>query len=124
MKIFSLGTSNRTKEEFIDILRNYKIEIVVDVRHFPTSKFFPHFKKENLEKILKEKKINYYHIEKLGGYRKGGYQSYTKTKEFKEGLNELISLFNNKNLAIICAERFPWKCHRFFCSKRTRKFRI
>ena len=73
MKIYTLGTSNRPLNEFLEILRKYQIETVVDVRHFPTSKLFPHFKKENLEKFLKESGIEYYHLEKLGGYRKGGY---------------------------------------------------
>jgi len=37
-KIFTLGTSTREKEEFLEILRNYQIKIVVDVRRWPTSK--------------------------------------------------------------------------------------
>lgn len=117
MKIFTLGTSNRSREEFLEILKEYKIGIIVDVRHWPTSKLFPHFKKENLEKFLKEKGIEYFHIEKLGGYREGGYENYTKTKEFKEGLDELIRISENKNSAIICAEKLPWKCHRAFIAR-------
>jgi len=127
MEIFTLGTSNRTLEEFLEILKEYKIGTVVDVRHWPTSRLFPHFKKENLERFLKENKIEYYHLEKLGGYREGGYQNYMKTDEFKEGLEELIriSQFYNcekvKNVAIICAEKFPWKCHRALISQELEK---
>ena len=116
MKIFTLGTSNRTQKEFLEILKKYKIGVVVDVRHFPTSRLFPHFKKENLEKFLKENGIEYYHIEKLGGFREGGYENYTKTKEFQDGLKELIKVKSN-NLVIICAEKFPWKCHRAFIAR-------
>lgn len=104
-------------EEFLEILKEYKIEVIIDVRHWPTSRLFSHFRKENLEKFLKENKIDYYHIEKLGGFREGGYEKYTKTKEFKEGLEELIKISKSKNLAIICAEKFPWKCHRVFIAK-------
>ena len=118
MKIYTLGTSNRPLNEFLEILRKYQIETVVDVRYFPTSKLFPHFKKENLEKFLKENKIEYYYIEKLGGYRKGGYEEYTKTKEFEEGLEELIKISKLRNLVIICAEKLPWKCHRAFITKK------
>lgn len=121
MKFYTLGTSNRSLEEFLEILREYKIEKIVDVRHFPTSKLFPHFKKENLGKFLKEKGIEYFHIEKLGGYREGGYENYMKTKEFKEGLEELIKIAKNQNLVIICAEKFPWKCHRAFIARELEK---
>lgn len=120
-KIYTLGTSNRTQEEFLEILDFYQIKTVVDVRHWPTSKLFPHFKKENLEKILKEKGREYYHLENLGGYRKGGYEEYTKTKDFKEGLENLIQLTNKKAAVIICAERFPWKCHRAIIARELEK---
>jgi uncharacterized protein (DUF488 family) len=117
MEIYTLGTSNRSLEEFLEILKEYKIEAIVDVRHWPASKLFPHFKKENLEKFLKENGISYFHIEKLGGYREGGYENYMEGKEFKEGLEELIKIAENKRTAIVCAEKFPWKCHRVFISQ-------
>lgn len=124
LKIYTLGTSNRSLEEFLEILKSYQIEIVADVRHFPTSKFFPHFKKENLEKFLKENKIEYYHFEKLGGYREGGYENYMKTKEFQEGLEDLIKIAKIKNTLIICAEKLPWKCHRAFIARELEKRKI
>jgi uncharacterized protein (DUF488 family) len=117
MKIYTLGTSNRSIENFLEILKFYQISQVVDVRRFPTSKWFLHFKKENLEKILKENKIKYFHFEALGGFREGGYENYTKTEEFKKVLKELSGLAKKETTAIICAEKFPWKCHRFFIAK-------
>ena len=129
LKIYTLGTSNRSIKEFLEILKSYQIQTVIDVRRWPTSKWFEHFKKENLEKILSENNIKYLHFEKLGGYRSGGYEDYTKTKEFKEALKELIKIVyppqilkkfgraRNKNLAIICAEKLPWKCHRAYIAR-------
>jgi uncharacterized protein (DUF488 family) len=117
MKIYTLGTSNRSIENFLEILRFYQISQVVDVRRFPTSKRFFHFKKENLEKILKENKIKYFHFEALGGFREGGYENYTKTEKFKKALKELLELAKKENTVIICAEKFTWKCHRFFIAK-------
>ena len=116
-EIYTLGTSNRSIEEFLEILKEYKIEIVIDVRRWPTSKLFPYFKKENLEKFLAENKIEYFHFEKLGGFREGGYENYLKTKDFKEALKELIKIAKKKKLVIICAERLPWKCHRAFIAR-------
>jgi uncharacterized protein (DUF488 family) len=116
-QIYTLGTSNRPLDEFLEILKQYKIEVVIDVRRWPTSRLFPHFKKENLESALKENGIEYFHFEKLGGFRKGGYLSYTKTKEFNEALENLIRFAKKKNVLLICAEKFPWKCHRAFIAQ-------
>ncbi|MGB9613230.1 MAG: DUF488 family protein [Candidatus Margulisiibacteriota bacterium] len=124
VKIYTLGTSNRSIEEFLEILKNYQIQTVIDVRRWPTSKWFEHFKKENLEKILKENNIEYHHFEKLGGYRTGGYEEYTKTKEFKEVLKELIEISKFQNVVLICAERLPWKCHRAFIARELEKKKI
>ncbi len=81
--IYTVGTSNRTIEQFTDLLKRYNIEIVLDVRSFPTSRF-EHFKKENLCRYLKKEGFEYIHLKELGGYRKTGYKSHTKTSEFKE----------------------------------------
>lgn len=116
--IYTLGTSNRSIEEFFDILRFYQIQAVIDVRHWPTSKWFPHFKKENLILSCRDKEIDYYHYEKLGGFRKGGYEIYMESMEFKEGLKDLIKIAEKKITVIICAERLPWKCHRMLISRK------
>ncbi len=121
MKIYTLGTSNRLTEEFLEILKNYQIQAVIDVRRWPTSKWFEHFKKENLEKILAENNIEYCHFEKLGGYRRGGYETYINTKDFREALKELIKIAQNQPTVLICAEKLPWKCHRAYISRELEK---
>jgi uncharacterized protein (DUF488 family) len=112
--IHTVGTSNHTKDEFIDILKFYHIEIVVDVRSFPKSRF-KHFIKENLNKILEENGFSYIYLGKeLGGYRKNGYLAYTKSLSFKEGIKKLEQICNKGLTAFICAEKLPWKCHRLY----------
>lgn len=117
MIIYTLGTSNRTQEEFLEILKFYKIKAVADVRRWATSQRFPHFKKENLMKILPENNISYYHFEELGGYRRENYENYMKTSDFKMALEKLIRIGEKELTCIICAEKFPWRCHRRFISK-------
>lgn len=114
MEIYTLGTSTRTLEEFLEILKHFKIEVVIDVRHFPTSKRYPWFSKENLEKALPEEGIDYIWLEGLGGYRKEGYLAYTKTEEYKKALNKVIGLAKQKRICLICAERLWFRCHRRF----------
>ncbi len=115
--VFSLGTSNRSWEEFISLLQTYSIEMVVDVRSFPTSKF-PHFKKESLVQSLAEKAFGYYCLGKeLGGYRRGGYEVYTQTVEYLAGMELLERMASRCRSAILCAERLPWRCHRRFIGR-------
>ncbi|AEH22953.1 hypothetical protein TOPB45_0855 [Thermodesulfobacterium geofontis OPF15] len=117
MIIYTLGTSNRSEEEFLEILKFYQIKAIADVRRWPTSQRFPHFKKENLIKILFENSISYYHLEDLGGYRIENYENYMKTSNFKSALEKLIEIAKNDLTCIICAEKFPWRCHRRFIAK-------
>lgn len=111
-KIYTLGTGRRNEEDFIEILLSYDIKILIDVRSFPKSKI-PVFTREDLENLLKREGINYIFLGKeLGGFRKGSYEAYTKTEDFKKGIDKLENIAETGNAVLICAERFPWKCHR------------
>ena len=121
--IYTLGTSTRSSEEFIKILTSHGVEVVVDVRRFPSSRF-EHFCQEKLDDLLSEAGINYVYLgEKLGGYRRGGYQNFIATSEFQMGLKKLEEIAQNKRTAIICAERLPWRCHRRFIAVELEKHR-
>ena len=114
--IFTLGTSTRSAEEFITLLKEHGVEVVVDVRRFPTSRL-EHFRQERLTKILNEAGLDYVYMGKeLGGYRREGYRTFAATAEFQAGVDRLTQVAREKRTAIICAERFPWRCHRRFIS--------
>ena len=110
--IYTVGTSTRTKEEFIELLRHYHLTTVADVRSFPQSRF-EHFNRENLAKMLSEVAIDYVYLGKeLGGFRKGGYQAYTQSSAYQAGIYKLEEIAQKSSTAFMCAERFAWKCHR------------
>jgi uncharacterized protein (DUF488 family) len=120
-KIYTLGTDRRSEEDFIEILLAYDINALIDVRSFPRSRI-PVFSKENLEHLLGREGIEYHFLGKeLGGFRKGGYTSYIITDDFSKGINLLESIANMKRSVIICAERFPWKCHRKWIARELHK---
>lgn len=119
--IYTLGTSTRSPEEFIALLSGHGVAVVVDVRRFPTSRF-EHFRKENLARLLSNAGIDYVYMgEELGGYRPGGYQSFTTTAGFQANLGRFEEIALAKRAAIICAERFPWRCHRRFIALELEK---
>ncbi len=115
MKIWDIGHSTRTEKEFIALLHKNRIEAVVDVRRFPSSKKFPHFGKEHLEKVLEKNSIDYLWLgEKLGGFRKGGYEKWVSTDEFASGISQLEDKAHEKRTTFMCAEADFARCHRNF----------
>ena len=58
-KIFSIGHSNRTLQQFFEVLLAYDIEAVSDVRSVPSSRANPHFNKEVLDVVLPGSGIEY-----------------------------------------------------------------
>jgi len=103
--------------EFIEFLKGLEIGILVDVRRFPRSKN-PGFNSGNLEAELTKHMMGYVFMgETLGGYRRGGYEKYTQSEAYKEGIRKLHELAEEGNLAIMCLERSHKYCHRRFISE-------
>jgi len=95
--------------------------MVIDVRRFPTSRF-EHFNQLELAQLLAELQIDYVHLgDKLGGYRSGGYQAFTTSPEFKEGIKIVEKTASQKISVLLCAERLPWRCHRRFIALELEK---
>lgn len=129
--IWSIGHSNRTMDEFLNILHQFEIKNLTDVRAFPSSKNFPHFSKSQLSNVLEQNKINYTHLPLLGGKRKPlkdsmnngwrnpsfrAYADYMDTNMFSEGIKELCTLSQLNRTAYMCAEVLWWQCHRALIS--------
>ncbi|MFQ6137401.1 MAG: DUF488 family protein, partial [Candidatus Hydrothermarchaeales archaeon] len=119
MHLYTIGHSTKAFDELVDILRANGIDIVVDVRRFPRSKKNPQFNQEELKAKLPSTGMSYLWLgDLLGGYRKGGYESYTKTEEFERGINTLLDVATKGRTAIMCAEAVWFRCHRRFISDK------
>ena len=68
--IFTIGHSNHSWNDFILLLLNNHVNILVDVRRYPGSQAYPQFNREETAKQLKKEDITYVHIEMLGGRRR------------------------------------------------------
>ena len=51
-RIVTVGHSNRTLREFLDLLRAFRVRRLVDVRKFRKSRAFPHFNERRLGTAL------------------------------------------------------------------------
>src|SRR5687767_319810 len=68
-KLYSIGHSLRSAEEFISLLKTHGVEMLVDVRRFPGSRRYPQFNQDSLAQALNEAGIGYRHEPELGGRR-------------------------------------------------------
>jgi len=124
-KCFTIGYGDYPIDRFITFLQNIDIDTIIDVRSSPYSRFNPHFNRENLDKSLKEKDIQYQFMgDRLGGrYTDPGllfpdgtvdYRKVQDTENFQEGINEVLLIISSgKKIALMCAEKEPERCHRF-----------
>lgn len=127
--IFTVGHSNRSRPELLDVLHSAGIQILADVRRFPASRRYPHFNYGPLRDALASVGITYHHVPELGGYREPpvtsspspndgwpsgflrNYADYAMTERFQETLGRLRRL-SGPRLALMCAERGWTDCHR------------
>ena len=126
--IWTIGHSNRSIDELLDLLAGEQIELVADIRRFPASRAHPHFNAEALADSLAQHSIGYRHFVGLGGRRStrlsdspntawrvdsfNRYADYMTTSEFTAALDELIAAAAERRTAIMCSEAVPWRCHR------------
>lgn len=126
-RIWTVGHSTRSGEEFNEILLAHHINALVDVRSFPGSRRYPHFNKPELSRALELAGILYVHSPRLGGRRRPSpeskntawqnssfraYADHMETPEFQKGIEELLKLSEEKRTAVMCAEAVWWRCHR------------
>ncbi len=125
--VLTIGHSTRTLATFTDLLKAHGVARVVDVRTVPRSRRNPQFNRDTLPAALGAVGIGYTHMAGLGGLRhpRGdspntgwrtpgfqGFADYAQTAEFEASLKALIDLANREQVAIMCAEAVPWRCHR------------
>ena len=110
MRIWTIGHSTRTIDEFISLLKENEINLLADVRAWPGSKRYPQFNKDALAESLNAHGIRYEHFPELGGKRKSkpdsrntawrnasfrGYADYMETEQFQKGIERLLALTRN-----------------------------
>jgi len=130
-QIYTIGHSTREIEEFIAILKENNIDLLVDIRRYPSSRKFPQFHSKELEESLKKEKIDYIWMEDLGGRRKvnkdskntkwrketfRAYADYMETESFNKAMEKLEELAKENNVVYMCAEAVWWSCHRSLIS--------
>jgi uncharacterized protein (DUF488 family) len=126
-RLWTVGHSTQSFGQFLGLLAAHDIEVVADVRRYPTSRRWPHFDREALAEGLAARGLGYEWFPELGGRRPPradsantawrsvgfrGYADYMETEPFAQGLARLADLGCGLRTAIMCAEAVWWRCHR------------
>ncbi len=122
-QLFTIGHSNHPLEVFLDLLRRHGIQVLVDVRSQPYSKYTPHFNVPELKAAMPGEGIKYLFLGKELGGRPDGDQFYgddgkvlywrvAESPLFLEGLARLERGIQQYRVALMCGEEDPRECHR------------
>lgn len=57
----------------------------------------------------------------LGGFREKTYEEHSSSSEFAKGIEELQEIASKFTTVFMCAEKFPWRCHRNIIASKLRK---
>ena len=130
--LYTIGYANKSIDEFLSILKDYKINCIIDVRSVPASSQFPEYNEKKLEKELKSNKIEYMSFKKEFGARRTEDDVYSKVNKFDDSNSEVVIFEKVYNLDIfkqgvkrilhglekgyricfLCSEKYAYNCHR------------
>jgi len=127
LTLYTVGHSDRTLAELLQLLRDAAVTCVVDVRAQPASARHPQFNMESLRAALADNDMVYHWAgRQLGGHRPTrpdsphkslpeslrGFADYMDTDVFARGMGQLLGIARKARTAMLCAERDPALCHR------------
>lgn len=105
--VFTIGHSVRAISEFLQKLKEHHIEIVVDIRTYPRSRFQPQYNQKALADSLSDVGVFYiYRGKNLGGKE--------ENIDYEETIDELVDIVRGgEKVCVMCSEKDYKKCHRF-----------
>lgn len=127
---YTVGHGTRPLAAFVELMGEFAVETLADVRTIPRSRTNPQYNHDALARSLGALGIEYRHIPELGGLRGRqkdvpvaanafwqnqsfhNYADYAMSAEFHAGLCKLLRIGRAKTCAIMCAETVWWRCHR------------
>lgn len=122
--LFSIGHSNQPLDAFLTALEKHEIQVLVDVRSSPYSRYSPHYNREELQALLKVEGMQYLFLgNELGGrpeaaefYAEDGrvlYSALAQSPLFQQGIRRLEEGASRYRIAVMCSEEDPTGCHRY-----------
>ena len=121
--LFTIGHSNHPPEHFLALLQQHAIQVLVDTRSSPYSRYSPQFDRETLRDLILPAGIKYLYLgDVVGGrpredncYDAEGrvlYSRVARQPDFREAIDRLKRGAEDFRLALLCSEEDPAHCHR------------
>ena len=121
--IYTIGHSNHSLENFFSLLEKAQIDVLVDVRTNPFTRYSVHFNHDPLKIAMQNGGLKYLFLGRaLGGkpkeegfYDSDGYLLYDRLAQsarFKAGIERLHKGLQRYNIVLMCGEENPACCHR------------
>lgn len=122
-RIFTIGHSNHDADHFCRLLQMHDIEVLVDVRSWPHSRYVEWADVSCLPQLVREAGVKYLFLGKeLGGRPEGDefydddghvlYGQVAGQDSFKQAIERLERGAKQCRIAIMCSEEDPQHCHR------------
>ncbi len=122
-RVYTIGHSSHTAERFTELLRLQGIEVLVDTRSSPYSRFAPQFDREALKELVAAAGVRYLYLgDVVGGrprdqacYDDAGHVLYGRVAaqtEFQEAVKRIERGAEEFRVALLCSEEDPAHCHR------------
>jgi uncharacterized protein (DUF488 family) len=123
LTLWTIGHSNQSLESFAQLLSAEEIDVLVDVRSYPYSRYAPQFNREELAASLRVRRVRYgYFGEELGGrptkdehYDADGHALYgpmAREPLFEQAIDRLLTGAREHRVVLMCSEADPRSCHR------------
>jgi uncharacterized protein (DUF488 family) len=120
--VYTIGYGGRTLDAFVELLPRFQIQLLVDVRSQPYSRYQRHFSKKPLAEHLPLIGVEYLWMgDGLGGrpddpdcYPNGSicYLRCAERPAYQDGISRLLDLAARRRCAVMCSEGRPQACHR------------
>jgi len=130
VSVLTIGHSNHPIEKFLGLLREHGVEVLVDARSQPFSRFSPQFSRKALERTVTDASIRYLFMGDLLGGRPEARECYgadgkvdydlVEAQDFyQRGIERLLDGIARFRVCVLCAEEDPSRCHRRLLITRT-----
>ena len=121
--IYTIGYPEFPINEFLDVIKHYGIDCVIDVRSSPFSNYYSDYNKDALENALKQHNILYRNYANEFGARQTNpafysgdivdFDKFINSAQFLEGVSKVKKgIERGYTFVLMCAEKDPIKCHR------------
>jgi len=104
-RIYTIGHGRHAFNYFLELLRQYEIEFLCDVRSVARSRW-PQFNGLVLLELLKENGIGYEHLPETGGKTK------PKPEDLARGVDRIVEIASELRTVIMCSESQPLSQHK------------